>query len=238
MRLVRGLIERQYVQSRGIESGIDARLKDRDLFIFFGGKALGKLRATMSGHPQAFIAPTARLSHRGSLSIGKDVSIGRGVLIDAMSSGGVVLEDAATVDIGAIIRGSGGVRRLGAGVTIKRRAAVGAYNFIHGGGGVTIGEDVLLSPHVQIFSENHNFSDPRLPIIEQGETPAPVTIGRGSWLGAGTVVLAGTSIGEGVVVAAGSVVTSDLPDRCVAAGAPAKVIKYRSGRDPRQRLLE
>ena len=50
-------------------------------------------------------------------------------------------------------------------------------------------------------------------------------IGDGSWLGHGTVVLPGARIGRHVVVAAGSVVTGELPDRCVAAGAPARPIR-------------
>ena len=53
----------------------------------------------------------------------------------------------------------------------------------------------------------------------------PVRIGNGSWLGHGTVVLPGASIGDHVVVGANSVVTGELPDNCVAAGAPARVIK-------------
>ena len=53
----------------------------------------------------------------------------------------------------------------------------------------------------------------------------PVRIGAGSWLGHGTVVLPGATIGRHVVVGANSVVRGELPDFCVAAGNPAKVIK-------------
>ena len=53
----------------------------------------------------------------------------------------------------------------------------------------------------------------------------PVSIGDGSWLGHGTVVLPGARIGRHVVVGAGSVVTGDLPDHCVAVGAPARVVR-------------
>jgi len=53
----------------------------------------------------------------------------------------------------------------------------------------------------------------------------PVSIGDGSWLGHGSVVLPGARIGKHVVVAANSVVTGVLPDNCVAAGVPARVIK-------------
>ena len=53
----------------------------------------------------------------------------------------------------------------------------------------------------------------------------PVVIGDGSWLGHGTVVLPGATIGRHVVVGANSVVTGNLPDNCVAAGVPARVLK-------------
>ncbi len=53
----------------------------------------------------------------------------------------------------------------------------------------------------------------------------PVSIGNGSWLGHGTVVLPGAHIGDHVVIGANSVVTGDIPDNCVAAGVPARILK-------------
>ena len=52
-----------------------------------------------------------------------------------------------------------------------------------------------------------------------------VVVGDGSWLGYGTVVLPGARIGRHVVVGANSVVVGDLPDRCVAVGTPARVVR-------------
>jgi acetyltransferase-like isoleucine patch superfamily enzyme len=58
-----------------------------------------------------------------------------------------------------------------------------------------------------------------------------VTIGNGSDLGVGCTVLPGVTIGRGVQVGAGAVVASDLPDYAVAAGVPARVIRFRDGRE-------
>jgi hypothetical protein len=54
---------------------------------------------------------------------------------------------------------------------------------------------------------------------------AAVRIGAGSWLGAGAVVLPGACIGRNVVIAAGSVVRGTVPDHCVVAGVPARVVR-------------
>ena len=52
-----------------------------------------------------------------------------------------------------------------------------------------------------------------------------VSIGSGSWLGTGVIVLPGARIGRNVAVGAGSVVVGELPDHCVAVGVPARVVK-------------
>lgn len=98
-----------------------------------------------------------------------------------------------------------------------------------GGGGICIEDDVLIGSGVHIYTNNHRFSDPCMPIINQGH-PQPtlessVVIRRGAWIGAGTIILQGVDIGENSVIGAGSVVTKSVPARSVAVGNPANVIK-------------
>ena len=52
--------------------------------------------------------------------------------------------------------------------------------------------------------------------------------GAGSWLGAGAIVLPGARIARNVVVAAGSVVRGEIPDRCVVAGVPARIVRQHT----------
>jgi len=224
---LRERINTNYVRRRGFDAGIDDRISDYDVVRFFLRKLAARLRATARRLPQAFVDRDVVLLNRSRLTVGRGVSIGRGVLIDALAENGVVLSDAATVDANAIIRGTGSIRRVGHGVHVGERAAIGAHNFIHGGGGVEIGADVLLGPGVRIFSENHNFAHRDLPIIEQGETPAMVRVGCGAWVGAGSTILAGVEIGDGAIVAAGSVVTRSVEPFTIVAGSPARLIDDR-----------
>jgi acetyltransferase-like isoleucine patch superfamily enzyme len=92
---------------------------------------------------------------------------------------------------------------------------------------IDIQDDAMLGSGCHIYVSNHTFSNPDLPIIDQGHDPAQaVVIGKGAWLGANVIVLPGVTIGANAVVAAGAVVTKSIPERVVAAGVPAKVIKH------------
>lgn len=63
-----------------------------------------------------------------------------------------------------------------------------------------------------------------------------ITIGNDVWIGMGSTILNGVKIGNGVTVAAGAVVTKDIPDYCVVAGVPAKIIKMKCTREQAQEM--
>ncbi len=110
-------------------------------------------------------------------------------------------------------------------VSIGDRCLIGKGSGIVGHERVVIGNDVFTGHHVYITDANHGYEDPSVPIGQQFAPPRPVSIGDGSWLGHGCIVLPGASVGRHVVVGAGSVVTGDLPDFSVAVGNPARVIR-------------
>lgn len=110
-------------------------------------------------------------------------------------------------------------------VSIGDRCLIGKGSGIVGHLQITIGDDVWTGHHVYITDQNHGYADPDLPISKQVMPERPVSIGDGSWLGHGTVVLPGATIGRHVVIGANSVVTGTIPDNCVAAGVPARVIR-------------
>ena len=90
---------------------------------------------------------------------------------------------------------------------------------------IEIGDDVWFGPGVYITDANHGFDDLDVPIGRQLGDHQPVSVGRGSWLGHGSVILPGAKIGRHCVVAAGSVVRGEVPDFTVVGGVPAKVIR-------------
>lgn len=88
-------------------------------------------------------------------------------------------------------------------------------------GGVTIEDNVLIAPNVNILSEGHPIS----PNERQSLISKHIHIKKNAWIGANATILQGVTIGENAVVAAGSVVTKDVPDNTIVGGIPAKIIK-------------
>lgn len=91
---------------------------------------------------------------------------------------------------------------------------------------ITIGKNSTLA-YRTLLTTNAN---PNAPYNELCKLYPPIhqeiRIGDNVWIGAGVIVLPGCRIGNNSVIAAGSVVCSDIPDNCMAAGVPAKVKKH------------
>ncbi|TWU44327.1 putative acetyltransferase [Novipirellula aureliae] len=122
----------------------------------------------------------------------------------------------ATISFGALLSKTN--TRLGQHVYVGPRCMLGC---------VTLEDDVLLGPAVQIPSGPHMHGTSRLdvPIRKQPGIPRRVTVGRDSWIGASAIIM--NNVGEQTIVGAGAVVTKPLPPRVVAAGSPAKQIRSR-----------
>lgn len=97
------------------------------------------------------------------------------------------------------------------------------------GGGIYIGDDVLLGPRVGIYTFNHAI-DP-LERAAGGCYAKPVKIGHRVWIGAGVHINPGVTIGDDSIIGSGSVLTSDIPPGVVAAGVPCRVIRPITEKD-------
>ncbi len=92
---------------------------------------------------------------------------------------------------------------------------------------VHIERDALLASgvHVTSGSQTHGFGDLGTPMRDQPGVLSQVRIGAGVWIGSAAVVMA--DVGRDTIVGAGAVVTKRLPDRVVAVGVPARVVRSR-----------
>jgi acetyltransferase-like isoleucine patch superfamily enzyme len=92
---------------------------------------------------------------------------------------------------------------------------------------IILGDNLLMGPGVGIFASNHATAKGR-PITFQERRHASIVIGDDVWLGAHSVITAGTHIANGVVVAAGAVVTKSITEEnVIVGGVPAKIIGER-----------
>jgi acetyltransferase-like isoleucine patch superfamily enzyme len=114
-------------------------------------------------------------------------------------------------------------------IRIGDRCMLGKGIGIVGHERIDIGDDIWTGHYIYVTDQNHGYEDLSLPIGTQMWHNAPVSIGSGSWLGHGCVILPGAHVGRHVAVAAGAVVTGDVPDNTVVAGIPAKVLRHWDG---------
>jgi acetyltransferase-like isoleucine patch superfamily enzyme len=148
--------------------------------------------------------------------------------INCLSENGLKFGDKVTVGSYSIIRPTnlyGG--DPGVGLKVGNNSSIGPYSYIGCSGYIEIGNNVMISPRVSIYAENHVYDDPTVPMIEQGVNRSVVIIEDDCWIASHSVILAGVKIGRGSVVGAGSIVTKDVPPFSVVAGNPARVIKSR-----------
>ncbi len=176
----------------------------RERFVFWCGRRLA-LRHTNVHVPQSCrIHPGAKINPRnGAIHFGENCIVADGAIIQ----GNVRFGDNCSVQPYTILTGYG---------TVSEPS-----------GQIRIGNGVRIASHGMIIAANHNFSDPDKPIHAQGLTNAPITIEDDVWIGGRVNITAGIAIGHGSVIGGGSVVTKDIPEKSIAVGIPAKVIKHR-----------
>jgi len=111
-----------------------------------------------------------------------------------------------------------------AGARIDSNVYIGPHCHI---GWVHVERDVLIAAGVHIPSgpQTHGTADPSKRIQDQPGLLQQIRIGAGTWIGSGAVIMA--DVGCDSIVGAGAVVTKPIPDRVLAAGVPARVVRNR-----------
>lgn len=164
-----------------------------------------------------------RIVNSAHISIGDDVSLGPGCMLNAIRR-----------YPGKFMAGAPELQRqvFEPSIRIGNRVSATGYLTIGAADSVTIEDDVLLASHIFIGDNSHGTGRVDVPFKYQPLTRiAPVVVGRGCWIGENVVVLPGVTIGEYSVVGANSVVSTSIPPRCVAVGAPARVVRRWSEED-------
>ncbi|TET50587.1 MAG: N-acetyltransferase [Anaerolineales bacterium] len=112
------------------------------------------------------------------------------------------------------------------GAKIGCRVKVSSHSFVCEG--VTIEDEVFIGHGVTFINDKY----PRAATAggdlqtEEHWECVPTLVKRGASIGSNATILCGVTIGERAMVGAGSVVTSDVPDGAVVAGAPARVLRH------------
>ena len=111
-----------------------------------------------------FVGRRTRIYHKNKISVGRTLNIGHNVYINALSVHGITIGNNFTLKDNCIIDCTGVLRSLGQGLRIGNNVGISENCHIQVRGNVVIGDNVIFGPNVSIFSENHIFKNPDLPI--------------------------------------------------------------------------
>jgi acetyltransferase-like isoleucine patch superfamily enzyme len=219
---------------RGQSTNLPRYALEQTLFALLGGipgivgiglRGLAyKLVLTSKGIPA--IEYGVRLAQPANITLGRGVFLDDGVYLHACPDG-IRIGDDTFIMHGSVLHVFNFRSLPHAGIRIGRKCFIGELNVIRGQGGVTLGDHVYTGSLVQILAVNHVFDDPDVPIMEQGITAQGIVVDDDVWLASGVIVLDGVHIGRGSVIGAGSVVIEDLPPYSIAVGSPARVVRDR-----------
>ena len=116
--------------------------------------------------------------------------------------------------------------------------SIAGYCVLSAATSVSIGRKVLFARNVYIADHRHGFERADIPVLEQEIADMrPIVVEDGAWLGQNVVILPGVTVGRGAVVGANSVVREDIPPRCLAVGAPARVVRELDANEDPARLF-
>jgi acetyltransferase-like isoleucine patch superfamily enzyme len=122
---------------------------------------------------------------------------------------------------GCKVRCHEGEVHIGAKSVLGQECTISAYQH------VSIGRECIIADRTMFIDFDHGVVDVDRPIRNQGIYMRDVRIGHNVWIGYGAAVLRGVTVGDNAVVGTNSVVTRDVPQNAVTAGAPARVVRMR-----------
>ena len=108
------------------------------------------------------------------------------------------------------------------------RIEIGDHTFINYGSSIAARASVKIGPYCHLGHYTFVMDNDQHDVVRHWQLPQsdPVIIEDNVWIGSKAVILPGVRIGSRAVIGAGSIVTKDIPPRCVAAGNPARVLRH------------
>lgn len=159
-----------------------------------------------------------RPSRRPGVRRGRDVQLGRGVQLEVLYGGELVLGDGVRIGERTRIVVQGGRVEIGAGALLGERCTIVAHER------VTIGASAWLQDGAVLVDFDHVVDDVELPIRCQPLVSSPIAIGERARIGLGAGVLRGVSVGAGATVGPHAVVTRDVAPDATVGGVPARPV--------------
>ena len=190
--------------------------------IFLRSKLYKTLFGSVDG--KVIIGRNVVLRHPHKIKLGKKVVLDDNSMIDAkgIDNNGIVMGDEVFIGRGSIIYCKNGNITLGDRVSVSSSCTLFSSNEL------TVGAGTLIGAYSYLLSGGEYDINSELPFIDQDgmQTNGPLTVGENCWLGTRVTVLdAAGNIGNHCVIGAGAVVTKPIPQRSVATGVPAHVVK-------------
>lgn len=165
-----------------------------------------------------------RIINGSHITVGDDVSLGPGCMLNA-------IRRYPGRFLSGVPEGTE-IRTFDPKITIGNRVSATGYLTVSAVQSVDIDDDVIIASSVFIGDHSHGRGRTDIAYKYQPlENISPVRIGRGCWIGEHVVVLPGVTIGEFSIIGANSIVSKDIPARCIAVGAPIDVVKVWSDPD-------
>lgn len=179
-------------------------------------------------HGILLIGKGVQITHGKHIRCGKNVKFEDFSEIHGLCSEGLSFGDYVTISRGVMIRPSsyyGG--DYGIGLTIGDHSSIGPYGYVGCSGRITIGKNVMFGPKCSLFAENHIFSDTESSIKSQGVQQKGITIEDDCWIGSSVIILDGVTIGKGSVIGAGTLVSKDVSAGSVVVDKREKMVRER-----------
>lgn len=174
------------------------------------------------------VGPGVRILYPQCLVAGDDVSLEGPAYLNCLSRQGVRIGSNTSLGRNLWLHCGGTPEDDSHGFfSIGDHSYIGCNAVLGAGGGIRIGNNVLIGQCVNLHAENHRFADSARLIREQGLSHKGIVIEDDVWIGSKATILDGVTVGAGAVIGAGAVVTSSVPAYAIVAGVPARMIGSR-----------